>query len=132
MIGLALVTLVAVARRRHHSSFRGAVEQDLAERRLRDHRAEQLLADPARRGRRGREGARASRRSATSAPATPRAFGKPLFATAVDPAGADDVQPRLEARARSATMATLGDDGAFVDKDYAKSHHLSARLADRR
>ena len=51
MIGLALVTLVAVLAAGITSTFRGAVERSLDERRLRGHRAEQLLADPGRGGR---------------------------------------------------------------------------------
>ena len=38
---------------------------------------------------------------------------------------------RLERRARSRRWRTLGDDGAFVDKGYAKTHHLQRRLAAR-
>ncbi len=51
------------------------------------------------------------------------AFGKTIGTTAVNPAAAQmfnlDWQEGSER-----TIATLGDDGAFVDKDYAKSHNL--------
>ena len=56
MIGLALVTLVATLAAGIVSSFRGAVN-DLFTGRLRDHRPEQLLADPDRRRRGRRRGA---------------------------------------------------------------------------
>ena len=62
MIGLALVTLVATLAAGITSTFRGAVERHL-HLRLRDHGAEQLLADPDRCRRGRREGAAASRRS---------------------------------------------------------------------
>jgi ABC-type antimicrobial peptide transport system permease subunit len=52
------------------------------------------------------------------------AYGKAFFATAVNPAAAtmftlDWVQ------GSDRTMAELGDNGAFTDKDYAKKHHLT-------
>ena len=54
-----------------------------------------------------------------------RAFGKSFFATAVNPPGA--TMFKLDWKDGSTqTIATLGDDGAFVDKGYAKKHHLQA------
>ena len=123
MIGLALVTLVAVLAAGITTSFRGAVEQDL-ERRLRDHGAEQLLADPA--DRRGRSCAKAPGVEAVGNVRTgeARAFGKTFFATAVNPAAS--TMFKLDwTKGSQQTLATLGADGAFTDKDYAKTHHLT-------
>jgi ABC-type antimicrobial peptide transport system permease subunit len=54
-----------------------------------------------------------------------KAFGKSFFATAVNPSGASMF--RLDWTVGSqAVFGTLGDDGAFVDKGYAKKHHLQA------
>ena len=66
---------------------------------------------------------------ATSAPATRRRSARASSATAVNPPARDDVQARLEGRLGRRRSPTLGDDGAFVDKDYAKKHHLHSRLA---
>ncbi len=57
MIGLALVTLVAMLSAGIISNFRGAVERPV-HRRLRDHRPEQLLAGSDRRRKRGSAGGR--------------------------------------------------------------------------
>ena len=52
------------------------------------------------------------------------AFGHKIGTTAVDPPAGRMFN--LDWKEGSASvLATLGDDGAFVDKDYAKSHHLS-------
>jgi ABC-type antimicrobial peptide transport system permease subunit len=52
-----------------------------------------------------------------------KAFGKSFFATAVNPPGA--TMFKLDwTEGSTQTIATLGDDGAFVDKGYAKKHHL--------
>ena len=53
-----------------------------------------------------------------------QAFGKTFFATAVDP-GAKDVIALDWTEGSQETLATLGEDGAFVDKDYAKTHDLT-------
>jgi putative ABC transport system permease protein len=51
------------------------------------------------------------------------AFGHKIAITAVDPPASHVF--KLDWKAGSASvLANLGDDGAFVDKDYAKSHHL--------
>ena len=50
-------------------------------------------------------------------------FGKRLFATAVNPPSSTMFHLDWIAGSQ-ATMATLGNDGAFVDKGYAKSHKL--------
>ena len=123
MIGLALVTLVAVLAAGITSSFRGAVNKHLAQRRLRHHRAEQLLADPDRCGRRGREGAWRRGCRATSAPATRRRSARASSQRRSTPPGA--TMFKLDwTEGSTRTIATLGDDGAFVDKGYAKKHHL--------
>ena len=123
MIGLALVTMVAMLASGILASFTRRREQDLDERRLRDHRAEQLRPDPDRGGGRHREGARASRRSATCAPAT-RERSTNFFATAVNPAGG--TMFKLDWKQGSqAVFSQLGANGAFVDDGYAKRHHLT-------
>ena len=50
-------------------------------------------------------------------------FGKTIFATAVDP-GASQVITLDWVEGSQETLANLGDDGAFVDKGYAKDHDL--------
>jgi putative ABC transport system permease protein len=51
------------------------------------------------------------------------AFGHKIAITAVDPPASHVF--KLDWKAGSGSvLANLGDDGAFVDKDYAKSHHL--------
>jgi ABC-type antimicrobial peptide transport system permease subunit len=51
------------------------------------------------------------------------AFGSGFFATAVNPAAS--TMFNLDwSQGNQQTMATLGANGSFVDKDYAKSHHL--------
>ena len=103
MIGLALVTLVAVLAAGITSTFRGAVERPLERRRLRDHGAEQLLADPDRGRRRGREGAR---RRGGRQRAHRRRAGVRQDRSSRPPSTrrpAQDLQPRLEGRARRAS-----------------------------
>ena len=53
------------------------------------------------------------------------AFGKKLFATAVNPPSSTMFHLNW-VMGSQATMATLGPDGVFVDKSYAKSHNLDA------
>jgi len=52
-----------------------------------------------------------------------KAFGHSFFATAVNPAGATMFKLDWKVGS-SATMATLGENGAFTDTGYAKKHHL--------
>ena len=52
-----------------------------------------------------------------------RVFKKNEFATAVDPGMAQVINMKWKAGSQ-AVLSNLGDDGAFVDKDYAKKHHL--------
>ena len=123
MIGLALVTLVAVLAAGITKSFRGCGEQDLAERGLRDHGAEQLHADPDRGGGRRGEEPRHRRRWRTCARARRSPSARPSS------------PPRSTRRARRCSISTgwrartrrspqLGADGAFTDKGYAKKHDL--------
>jgi putative ABC transport system permease protein len=51
------------------------------------------------------------------------AFGKKTAITAVDPPAAQVFNLDWKAGS-SSVLANLGEDGAFVDKDYAKTHHL--------
>jgi putative ABC transport system permease protein len=52
------------------------------------------------------------------------AFGKKIAVTAVNPPAAH-VFNLDWTQGSSSVLGDLGDDGAFVDKDYAKSHHLA-------
>jgi putative ABC transport system permease protein len=122
MIGLALVTLVAVLAAGITTSFRGAVNKiwknaDYAITAQNnftpitpasaDAAAKSPIVEAVGNVRTGDAGA----------------YGKAFFATAVNPAAAtmftlDWVQGSDQ------TMAELGADGAFTDKDYAKTHNL--------
>jgi putative ABC transport system permease protein len=122
MIGLALVTLVAVLAAGITSSFRGAVERiwqgaDYAITAQNNFSPiPPAAADAA---------ARSSRVEAVANVRTGNvaAFGKTFFATAVNPASS--TMFKLDWKEGSQrTLATLGRDGAFVDEDYAKSHRL--------
>jgi len=122
MIGLALVTLVAVLAAGITSSFRGAVEhiwQDAdyaitAQNNfspIPPSAADAVAKDP-------NVEAVGNVRTGNAA-----AYGKTFFATAVNPPAS--TMFNLDWTIGSPqTIATLGDDGAFVDKDYAKSHKL--------
>jgi putative ABC transport system permease protein len=52
-----------------------------------------------------------------------QAFGKKIGTTAVNPEAAQMFNLDWQAGS-SRTLATLGEDGAFIDKDYANSHSL--------
>jgi putative ABC transport system permease protein len=52
-----------------------------------------------------------------------RAFKKTIFATAVNPATSTIFNVKWK-EGSNAVLATLGEDGAFVDENYAKTHHL--------
>ena len=122
MIGLALVTLVAVLAAGITSSFRGAVNDiwknaDYAITAQNNFSpipptaanaaAQSPIVEAVGNVRTGEVGA----------------FGKRLFATAVNPPGS--TMFHLDwINGSQATMATLGTDGAFVDKGYAKAHKL--------
>jgi ABC-type antimicrobial peptide transport system permease subunit len=53
-----------------------------------------------------------------------KAFGKTFFATAVNPP-ASRIFLLNWTQGSQETLAALGDDGAFTDKGYAKTHHLT-------
>ena len=123
MIGLALVPLVAVLAAGITKSFRGAVEgiwQDADYAITAQNNFSPIppaAADAV---------AKAPGVEAVSSVRTGNAaaFGKAFFATAVDPSAATTF--KLDwAQGSQQTLATLGATGAFVDKDYAKSHRLA-------
>ena len=123
MIGLALVTLVAVLAAGITTSFRSAVEKIWQDADYAITAQNNFTPLPP-------AAANAARRSPLVAAVgnvrtgDVAAYGKAFFATAVNPPGAtmfnlDWVQGANE------TMATLGPDGAFTDKGYAKTHRLT-------
>ena len=124
MIGLALVTLVAVLAAGITHSFRGAVDKiwrnaDYAITAQNNFSPIPPAAADA-----------AAKSPIVEAVGNVRtgdaaAFGKGFFATAVNPA-ASTMFTLDWTLGNQQTMAQLGDDGAFVDQDYAKSHHLRA------
>jgi putative ABC transport system permease protein len=122
MIGLALVTLVAVLAAGITTSFRGAVNKIWKNADYAITAQNNFTPIPP-----------ASANAAAKSPIVEAvgnvrtgdagAYGKAFFATAVNPAAAtmftlDWVQGSDQ------TMAELGDNGAFTDKDYAKTHNL--------
>jgi putative ABC transport system permease protein len=124
MIGLALVTLVAVLAAGITSSFRGAVSNIWHDADYAITAQNNFTPIPP-----------AAADAAAKAPAVEAvgnvrtgnaaAFGKAFFATAVNPAAA--TMFHLDWRTGTdRTIAALGRDGAFVDQDYAKQHHLAA------
>jgi putative ABC transport system permease protein len=122
MIGLALVTLVAVLAAGITSSFRGAVERiwegaDYAITAQNNFSPIPPAAAEA-----------AGRSKDVDAVANVRtgnvsAYGKTFFATAVNRAASTMFKLDWTSGSQR-TLATLGSDGAFVDKDYANSHRL--------
>ncbi len=122
MIGLALVTFVAVLASGITSSFRGAVNKiwhnaGYAITAQNNFNPIPIAAADAVQAVPGVEAVGNVRTGDA------RAFGSNFFATAVNPAGA--TMFKLDWKVGSAaTLATLGDDGAFVDDGYAKKHHL--------
>jgi len=122
MIGLALVTFVAVLASGITSSFRGAVHQiwhnaDYAITAQNNFEPIPVAAANAVRTVPGVEAVGNVRTGDA------KAFGHSFFATAVNPAGATMFNLDWKVGSK-ATLATLGDDGAFVDDGYAKKHHL--------
>ena len=124
MIGLALVTLVAVLASGITSSFRSAVNDiwhnaGYAITAQNNFSPVPIAAADAARTVPGVEAVGNVRTGDA------KAFGHSFFATAVNPAGA--TMFKLDWKLGSAaTLATLGDDGAFVDTGYAKKHNLVA------
>jgi putative ABC transport system permease protein len=123
MIGLALVTLVAVLAAGITSTFRGAVNKlwggaDYAVTAQNNFSPIPVAAADA--------AAKASGVAAVGNVRTgdAKAFNKRIFATAVNPATAQIFT--LDWKEGSAkVLADLGADGAFVDDGYAKKHHLA-------
>jgi putative ABC transport system permease protein len=124
MIGLALVTLVAVLAAGITASFRGAVDKiwrnaDYAITAQNNFSPIPTAAADAVASTPGVEAVASVRTGRAGA------FGSSFFATAVNPAGS--TMFRLDWKEGSqSTIASLGANGAFVDKDYAKSHRLHA------
>jgi putative ABC transport system permease protein len=122
MIGLALVTLVAVLAAGITSSFRGAVSNIW-------HNADYAVTAQNNFSPIPPTAANAvAKVPGVEAVANVRtgnvgAFGKSLFGTAVNPPAASMFQLDWKAGSNR-TLATLGATGAFVDNDYAKSHRL--------
>jgi putative ABC transport system permease protein len=122
MIGLALVTLVAVLAAGITSSFRGAVEGiwKNADYAITAQNNFSPIPPAAANAVAKSPGVQAVANVRTGNVA---AYGKSFFATAVNPPGS--TMFRLDWQAGSQqTIANLGANGAFVDKDYAKSHNL--------
>ena len=123
MIGLALVTLVAVLAAGITSSFRGAVEkiwQDADYAITAQNNFSPIPPSAADAVAKSPDvEAVGNVRTGNAA-----AYGKTFFATAVNPPAS--TMFNLDWTLGSPqTIATLGADGAFVDKDYAKSHKLA-------
>ena len=123
MIGLALVTLVAVLAAGITSSFRGAVgniwhNADYAITAQNNFTPIPPAAANAVARTRGVE-AVANVRTGNVA-----AFKKSFFATAVNPAGASVFQLDWQGGGSNGTLARLGPDGAITDDGYAKQHKL--------
>jgi putative ABC transport system permease protein len=123
MIGLALVTLVSLLAAGIVSSFRGAVKDiwknaDYAITAQNNFNPIPIAASEA-----------IAKTPGVVAVANVRAgealaFGNKIAITGVDPPS--QRMFNLDWKEGSpVVLGTLGDDGAFVDKDYAKSHHLS-------
>ena len=122
MIGLALVTLVAVLAAGITSTFRGAVNElwggaDYAVTAQNNFSPIPVAAANAAAKAPGVEAVGNVRTGEA------RAFGKTFFATAVDPATASIFNIDWK-EGTNEVLADLGDDGAFVDNGYAKKHHL--------
>jgi putative ABC transport system permease protein len=122
MIGLALVTLVSLLAAGIVSSFRGAVKDiwrnaDYAITAQNNFDPIPIAASQA-----------VAKTPGVLSVSNVRAgqalaFGHKIAITAVNPAAGRVFN--LDWKSGSASvLANLGDDGAFVDKDYAKSHHL--------
>jgi putative ABC transport system permease protein len=124
MIGLALVTLVAVLAAGITHSFRGAVDKIWRNADYAITAQNNFSPIPP-----------AAANAATKSPIVEAvgnvrtgdaaAYGKGFFATAVNPA-ASTMFTLDWTVGNQQTMARLGGNGAFVDKDYAKSHRLRA------
>ena len=130
MIGLALVTLVAVLAAGITHSFRGAVDKIWRNADYAITAQNNFTPIPTDgRRRRGEEPGRRSRRQ--------RAHRRRRGVRQRRSSRPPSTRPRARcsrldwSQGSQQTMAQLGDNGAFVDKSYAKSHHLQRRLAAR-
>jgi putative ABC transport system permease protein len=123
MIGLALVTLVAVLAAGITSTFRGAVEElwsDADYAITAQNNFSPIPADVSE-GIRDAPGVDAVGDVRTG---DAQAFGNPFFATAVTP----ELGPMLNmtwAEGSDDALSQLGDDGAVIDDGYAEDHDLS-------
>jgi putative ABC transport system permease protein len=122
MIGLALVTLVAVLAAGITSSFRGAVEGiwKNADYAITAQNNFSPIPPSAANAVAKNPGVEAVANVRTG---NVGAFGQSFFGTAVNPPGSTMFKLDWKAGSQQ-TIANLGADGAFVDKDYAKSHKL--------
>jgi putative ABC transport system permease protein len=122
MIGLALVTLVAVLAQGITSTFRGAVNDiftgDYAITAQNNFNPIPISAANAAAKAPGVEGITSVRTGEA------RAFNKNEFVTAVTP-HADKALTLKWTEGSQAVLTALGPNDAFVDKDYANSHHLT-------
>jgi putative ABC transport system permease protein len=122
MIGLALVTLVSVLAAGLISSFKGAVDDiwknaDYAITAQNNFSPIPIAAADAAAKTPGVVAVGNVRTGET------RAFNNTILTTAVNP-GAGQMFNLDWVSGSASTIASLGDDGAFVDEDYAKSHDL--------
>jgi putative ABC transport system permease protein len=122
MIGLALVTLVATLAAGITQTFRGAVnDQFSGDYALTAENNYSPIPVSAADAAAQAPGVIATGNVRTG---TALAFGKTFYATAVDP-GTEQVIDLDWVDGSQRVLATLGDDGAIVDKDYADTHDLS-------
>jgi putative ABC transport system permease protein len=122
MIGLALVTLVSMLAAGIVSSFRGAVKDIWRNADYAITAQNNFTPIPI-----------AAAQAVAKTPGVTEvsnvragealAFGHKIAITAVDPPAAHVFNLDWKAGS-SSVLGSLGEDGAFVDKDYAKSHHL--------
>jgi putative ABC transport system permease protein len=122
MIGLALVTLVAMLAAGIRASFRGAVDDlwggaDYAVTAQNNFSPIPIAAAETAAKVAGVEAVGNVRTGEA------RAFGKTFFATAVDPPTSSIFSIDWKEGSQS-VLSSLGDDGSFVDDGYAKKHHL--------
>jgi putative ABC transport system permease protein len=122
MIGLALVTAVAVLAQGLRASFEDAVKSEF--------HADYAITSQNNFAPTSIDSATALRRSglATSVVGVRagqgRAFGKTIQVTAVDPGFSKMLKIKWIAGS-NASLESLGANGAIIDKAYAKSHHLA-------
>jgi putative ABC transport system permease protein len=122
MIGLALVTLVAVLAAGITTTFRGAVEDLWKDADYAVTSQNNFTPVPVAVGERIAKvpGVLAVGNVRTG---DAQAFGKKFFATAVNPVTSTIFNMTWK-EGSNAVLAELGDDGAFVDDGYAKDHNL--------